>query len=316
MNVFRRFYKSLMSARYTLGSSLRCRRFWKSAPANAFTLNGYELIANFMPLEECQRLVELARATIKDHSYRVKDLCYTTVRAEIGVGKDLRVKQVMNVHLIDSKVNDLAKEGAIQRLFAERLGEPISWVGFSIQFDGVDTKTKRGYHLDGAWPPLYKAFIYLTDVDADGDGPYTVIPGSNRHVLRKAMSQFINGISTGERSDMPLYSDKRCVRMYGKAGTLVLSTQDLVHKGWHDHYARDRYVLIGEFKLARFFDGKPITRGLNRIREDYLAAPAPVGAAEAGFTARIGWRHHQSGDWPQMGPRNIATGGAERETRV
>ncbi len=276
-----RFFKSLTSARYTFGSSLKCRRFWKSRPANPFTLNGYEVIPNFMPREECQRLVELSRATIKDQSYRVKDLCYTTVRSEIGVGKDLCVKQIMNVHVIDSNLNNLAQEGAIQRLFAERLGEPVSWIGFSIQIDGVDTKTKRGYHLDGAWPPLYKAFVYLTDVDAEGDGPYTVIPGSNRHVFRKAMSQFKGKFSGGQQSDMVLYSDKRCVQMYGKAGTLVLSTQDLVHKGWQNHFARDRYVLIGEFTLTRFFTGKPITRGLNRLREDYLAMQAPVGAAGA-----------------------------------
>jgi hypothetical protein len=280
MIMFRRLYESLRAAKYTLGSSLRCRRFWKSTPANPFTLNGYEVIPNFMRPEECQRLVELARATIKDHSYRVNGLCYTTVRAEKGVGTDLRVKQVMNVHLIDSFVNDLAQGGTFQRMFSERLGEPVTCTGFSIQFDGADTKTKRGYHLDGAWPPTYKAFVYLTDVDSDGDGPYTVIPRSNRHVLRKATGQFISVISSKEYSDMPLYSDRRCVRMYGKAGTLVLSTQDLVHKGWHNHYARDRYVLIGEFTLTRLFDGKPITRGLNRLREDYLAAPAPVGAAQ------------------------------------
>jgi hypothetical protein len=258
---------------------LRCRRLWKSTPANIFTSNGYEVIPKFMPREECQRLMELARATVKDHSHRVKDLCYTTVRTEIGAGTDQRVKQLMNVHIIDSYVNNLGQEGTIQRLFAERVGEPVSWIGFNIQIDGVDTETKRGYHLDGTWPPLFKAFIYLTDVDADGDGPYTVIPGSNRHVLRKAMSQFVSSISGGQHSDMTLYSDKQCVRMYGKAGTLVLSTQDLIHKGWHDHCARDRYVLIGEFTLTRFFDGKPITRGLNRLREDYLAVPAPVAAA-------------------------------------
>ncbi len=279
--MFGRFFKSLTSARYTLSSSLKCRRFWKSAPSNPFTLNGYEVIPNFMPREECQRLVELSKATMKDHSYRVKDLCYTTVRSEKGAGTDLCVKQIMNVHIIDPALSNLAQEGSIQRLFAERLGEPVSWIGFNIQIDGVDTKTKRGFHLDGAWPPLYKAFIYLTDVDAEGDGPYTVIPGSNRHVLRKGMGQFITMLSGGEHSDMPLYSDKKCVRMLGKAGTLVLSTQDLVHKGWHNHFARDRYVLIGEFTLTRFFTGKPITRGLNRIREDYLAAPAPVAAAGA-----------------------------------
>jgi hypothetical protein len=277
--MFRRFRESLLSARYTLGSSLRCRRFWKSTPHNLFTANGYEVIPNFMPREECQRLVDLAKATIKDHSYRVKDDCYTTVRSEKGVGTDLCVKQIMNVNIIDSKVNDLGQGGAIQRLFEERLGEPISWIGFSIQIDGVDTKTKRGYHLDGGWPPLYKAFVYLTDVDSEGDGPYTVIPASNRHVIRKATCQFINGYSGGEHSDMPLYSDKKCVKMFGKAGTLVLSTQDLVHKGWHDHHARDRYVLIGEFTLTRLFDGKPITKGIHRLREDYLAAPAPVPAS-------------------------------------
>ena len=86
--VFRRLYKSLNAARYTLSSSLKCRRFWKSCPPNPFTSNGFEVIPNYMPIEECQRLLELSRATLKDHSYRVKDLCYTTVRAEIGDGKD------------------------------------------------------------------------------------------------------------------------------------------------------------------------------------------------------------------------------------
>jgi hypothetical protein len=174
----------------------------------------------------------------------------------------------MNLESIDDGLAKLKADGAIQREYELRLGEPVSIKGFSIQIDDIDPVTKRGYHLDGSWPPTFKAFIYLTDVEVFGAGPYTVIPGSHRHVFRKAWNEFLNVMLGRGHSDMcSLYSDRQSKSFLAKAGTLILSTQDLVHKGWHEQDESKRYNMIVFIQLTRFFDGKPILLGSNRIRE-------------------------------------------------
>ena len=106
-------------------------------------------------------------------------------------------------------------------------------MGFGIQMDGVDTATKRDFHVDRLFPPLLKAFVYLTDVDEDGDGPYTVIPGSHRKFVRKEANDFVNAATTGGRRDMHRLAGRESFeKVLGSAGTLILSTQDVMHKGW------------------------------------------------------------------------------------
>lgn len=257
-------------------SGQKALEFWSRAPVNPFTTNGYEVIPDAMPRAECERLVALARSLQKPHSYRVSGDCYTTVRHEKrgSGGTDLNVSQIMNIERIDAGLKKLVDARWFQRFFEERVGEPVEVKGVSIQVDGIDTETKRGYHLDGTFPPNFKAFIYLNDVTEFGDGPYTVIARSHRDIFRKATNEFFNSINGWEHSDQRLfYRDDMSTSFLAPAGTMILSTQDLAHKGWHDQHKSVRTCLIAFLNLRRFFDGKPIRLGIDRLPKDPSPAP-------------------------------------------
>lgn len=258
------------------------RRFWRQRPDNAFTRDGFEVVPGVLDTTSCDRLVAVADDLLRDHSYRIEGDCYLSVRAEAGVEADTQVRAIMNVHLVDDEVDALMASRTVQTLYEERLGVPIEVRGFSLQVDGVDTTTKRDFHVDGLHPPIFKAFIYLTDVTEDGDGPYTIIPGSHRRHLRKAANDLRNAVLHGDRRrDMVAFIDRdAAVKVLAPQGTLVLSTQDAIHKGWQDQWKRPRYALIAHATTADQHgrDGaRPLTTGLERLeRRERGRAPRPA----------------------------------------
>lgn len=246
----------------------RARRFWEKRPRNAFTTNGYEVIPDFLAREECERLVQLANGVMTGRSRRLAGNCYTWVKSEAGHGRNTQVREILNVNDIDESVARLMATRAIQKMYEERLDESVELLGFSIQIDGVDTLTKRDFHVDVLYPPLFKAFVYLTDVDEDGDGPYTIIPGSHRHFGRKVVNDLVNAVTSAGQRDMHRFAASRsCRRVLGPAGTLILSTQDAMHKGWSAHTRRPRYVLIAHGTTAHHFTGGCLTEGLSLLDE-------------------------------------------------
>jgi hypothetical protein len=239
------------------------RRFWSSAPDNRFTTEGFEVIEGFLDRGECDRLVRLANELLPGPSRRIEGNCYTWVKSEAAHGRNRGVREVLNVNEVDSGLTDLMAGRAIQDLFAERLGEPVELLGFGIQFDDIDTTSKRGLHVDGLFPPQLKAFVYLNDVEEKGDGPYTILPGSHRWFVRKFLNDVINACTTGARRDMRYFvPSSRLHTVLAPAGTLILSTQDAMHKGWTDHWRRPRHALVAYARTARHFEGGPLTEGI------------------------------------------------------
>lgn len=246
--------------------NLRSRRWWAERPVNTFTTDGVEVVEGFLDRAECERLVRLADEHLPGPSHVVAGDCYTWVKSEAAHGRNSAVRELLNVQAIDTAVADLVERRVVQDLFAERLGEPVELLGVSIQHDDVDTRSKRGWHVDAHFPPELKAFVYLNDVDEDGDGPYTIIPGSHRHRVRKVANDVVNALTSGARRDMRRFvPDRRARRIHGPAGTLILSTQDAIHKGWGDHWRRPRHALIFYGRPASFFTGGPLTEGRDRI---------------------------------------------------
>lgn len=264
----RKVLAALEAGLWKARSSLKARAMWRQAPDNEFTRTGFEVVPNFFSREECERLVKLSDSLLKPQAYRIQGDCYTTVRSEKNDGVDLNVSQIMNIETIDAGLKRLVDERVFQKLFEDRVGEAVEVKGVSIQIDGVDTVSKRGYHLDGTFPPNFKAFVYLTDVTIMGDGPYTVIPGSHRDVWKKAANDVVNTLRGWPSSDMRyFYRDANSRSFLAPAGTMILSTQDLAHKGWHDQHHKARYNLIVFLNLKRFFDGKPIELGKHRLKD-------------------------------------------------
>ena len=251
-----------MIARDAVRLNRRARAEWQARPDNAFTTDGYAVVPDLLDRAECERLVALADDLLTESSRVISGNCYTWVKAQAAHGRNTQVREILNVNEVDPGVAALLDERVVQREFEARLGEPVELYGFSIQVDGTDTRTKRGFHVDTLHPPVLKAFIYLTDVHDEADGPYTIIPGSHRHYVRKAINDFINAVSSSGRRDMHhVVADRRQTPVLGPAGTMILSTQDAMHKGGSEHSGRPRYALIAHGTTARHFAGGPLTEG-------------------------------------------------------
>lgn len=256
----------------SVSGNLRGRRFWSKVPDNEFTVEGFEVITGFLGRAECNRLVRLADEHLPGASHRVSGDCYTWVKSEADHGRNRGVRELLNPNEIDLRLGELLASRTIQDMFATRLGEPVELLGFGIQFDDVDTVSKRGPHVDGLFPPQLKAFVYLTDVEQNGDGPYTIIPGSHRWFVRKFLNDVINALTTGARRDMRWFVPRSRLRtVIAPAGTMILSTQDAIHMGWSDHWRRPRYALIAYGTTTAHFHGGPLTEGVAFLPSDDTA---------------------------------------------
>ena len=261
-----RAYEALSGAYRVATKASEAREYWRSRPLNHLSRQGYELVPPVLDAASCVRLCAVTDGLLKDKSYFINDSCYLSVRREKGVKVDVNVRQLMNLQDHDPQLGELFQSGRLEKMFEERLGEKVRLQSITLQVDDVDTEAKRGYHLDAAWPPRLKVFIYLSDVTELGDGPYTVIPGSHADVWRKVLNRSYNVVRNFQRDDMRmLYADRECVPLLGEKGATILSTQDIVHKGWHDHHRSRRYNLISYLCLERFWDGKPFALGRDRV---------------------------------------------------
>ncbi|PIG93286.1 phytanoyl-CoA dioxygenase family protein [Gloeocapsopsis sp. IPPAS B-1203] len=245
-------------------------------PQNHFTQQGYEVIPEFLDKQECDRLIKVADSYINNHSYLIAGDCYLLCRKDIH-DVDLDVQQIMNAQEIDDKLAQLFSSHVIEDIFEARIGEPVLLRNISIKIDNPDTISKRGYHTDCVTKTVYKVFIYLTDVNEYGDGPYTVIPGSHRHTYRRLINYcygwlkqvlYASKNSRNYKEDIQLlYNDKQAVPLFGKAGTMVISNQQLVHKGWHQQDKGKRYALVCYVIPAKDYQGQRFSFGRSALQK-------------------------------------------------
>jgi len=262
MPIQRQLLSRLNIVRAAVRDNWRSSRYWATRPLNEFTDRSYTVVHGFLSREECDRLRRLAEEHLPGPSHVVSGNCYTWVKKEARHGRNASVRELLNANEIDEGLARLLESGRIQQLFSERLGERVELVGFGLQLDDIDTTSKRGLHVDVLYPPLMKAFIYLNDVDDPGDGPYAIAPGSHRWWFRKLLNDVINACTTGARRDMRYFiPEDRVQAILGPAGTMILSTQDAMHKGWGHHWRTPRYVLIAYGVTAPYYTGQPLAEG-------------------------------------------------------
>jgi len=276
MEIMRKVVKRLRNERVGAKSEIqglfRDRRDYLRQPRNEFTLQGYEIIQCFFDNDECERLIQVAKRYLSNHSYLIEGNCYLVNRTELQE-VDTAVQQIMNAQEVDDKLLQLFHSHIFEEMFEQRIGEKVRLQSITIQVDNLDAQSKRGFHNDGVTPPVYKAFIYLNDVDDYGDGPFTLIPGSHRHTFQKIVNNLYNRVitvlsrtTTYPKGDMRLfYSDKQSVSIFGKAGTLIISNQQLAHKGWQKHDRNTRYALVGYLTAEKNYQAEPFNLGRSAI---------------------------------------------------
>lgn len=239
------------------------------APQNQFTRMGFDTIPNFLPKSECDRLIGLADDWIRDGSRHLNESAYVVERARKARQTDTQVVQVMNAQTMDAGLASLFGSGRLEAIFEERLGFSMKLESLTLQVDRPDTLTKRGYHIDSLVRPNYKAFVYLSDVHALEDGPYTIIPGSHRHMTRKAVNIFHNAFKKQPLTEMELfYRDANAHSFLGNAGDLIVSCQNCAHKGWSHHTGKTRYVLIAYMRPTHQVGDSEFKLGKGLVQDD------------------------------------------------
>lgn len=111
--------------------------------------------------------------------------------------------------------------------------------------DGV--MNPRTYHIDADLHQV-KAFVYLTDVLRLEDGPYCYVPGSHQETQIKHVNRLYNAEAGRPWTDMSLMDPATAVACLAPAGTLILSMQSGLHRGYPQGPEARRLMLVELFE--------------------------------------------------------------------
>lgn len=107
----------------------------------------------------------------------------------------------------------------------------------------------RGFHAD-SYTPQVKAFLYLTDVADDADGPHYYVLGSHDDEVARALNRRVNRlVGITYETEMRLFDRSRIARLTAPRGTLILSFQSGIHRGGPQLDGHERLVLVQNFMV-------------------------------------------------------------------
>ncbi len=106
--------------------------------------------------------------------------------------------------------------------------------------------TTRGTHYDGE--KQYKIFFYLTDVTSKSDGPYSYVPYSPCFLPIMRILAFIKRVAFRDYYSKDFsFLDVFLKKIYGKAGTIILSNQEGLHRGTSQSPKGNRIMLVANY---------------------------------------------------------------------
>lgn len=100
-----------------------------------------------------------------------------------------------------------------------------------------------GWHYDRAAGSI-KAFIYLTDVIDEDDGPYCYALGTHREAGLRDFNKAVGDRTGCKYAFYEFFDRTRVVKAIAPRGTLILSDQSGAHRGWRQAPGRERYILV------------------------------------------------------------------------
>lgn len=149
---------------------------------------------------------------------------------------DERIPQISNIKN-DNSINEIIHKAGTDRFEPENI---------NIYYNRSVTNT-RGYHFD-SYNSQFKAFVYLTDVEDDSNGPYSYIKGSNnRSYFRRRFEGLVNRLRGNNPTDAIFYDDDEIVKFTAPKGTLIISDQTGYHRGIPQEAGRTRMLISNSF---------------------------------------------------------------------
>ncbi len=159
---------------------------------------------------------------------------------------------MVDVFDIDLSIPEIAfiDDSSVRRILEASTGQEVRPYRRSAYVNKGVLNT-RGFHIDNAQPVIYKAFIYLNDVTDESSGPYSLVSGSQRFSPAVYFNLTRNlFLSCYTSTDMPVYNKKKVITALGKAGTLVLSNQNAIHRGLPQQEGKTRVALVFSYLVV------------------------------------------------------------------
>lgn len=152
-----------------------------------------------------------------------------------------------------NRCSELFMSGQIQQLIHKV--SPFLYTNTQL-YESHSVTDTRGFHIDNIFG-THKAFLYLTDVNSDDDGPYCYAPGTHRlPYLHRLELRYTERLGIRGR-DMVSGNYVKSLKFLAPKGTLIISNQTGIHRGVPQREGSFRRVLVGNFsehnKLARSY---------------------------------------------------------------
>ena len=108
----------------------------------------------------------------------------------------------------------------------------------------------RGLHFDSLEFRI-KVFAYLSDVETLDSGPYVYVPGSHRRRLHHRPTRWVNRARRDgtHPTDATLAHTDSGVPILGSAGTVIISDQRGIHRGWPQSPTGSRVIMVQAYDM-------------------------------------------------------------------
>lgn len=235
---------------------------------------GYLLLEDYYSLEQVDQIMEMAQVHMQEgygdfdhingHSY------YRC--PEESQDSDGGVFRLFSADLLQEEAHAFREDPSIIALLERAFSTRISCNASVLQKNLPVGSETRGFHVDMYAPKQFKAFLFLTDVLAEEQGPYAIIEGSHRWRWRHCVNFLRRGIA-GDR-DVTSFAelgpaDLQNLRLFKvRKGTVVIATQQAIHRGW-PLVDGLRFALVNYY-IERLPEHTPGYRINNRLGYRYI----------------------------------------------
>jgi hypothetical protein len=160
---------------------------------------------------------------------------------------------MIDIFCIDKMFPDLVADfSPIQESWINEAASKASRSAFhptnlNLYYNNSVTET-RGFHVDNWHGNQLKAFVYLTDVVDDSDGPHLYVRGSHRNKMMANLNRAMNLISSRKHTDCPIIARNKLTKVIGKKGTMFASFQNGMHRGGPQEIGHERIVLVQNYR--------------------------------------------------------------------
>jgi hypothetical protein len=231
-----------------------------------FNQNGIVIIKHFIEKNSVRECAHEINSLVNEYLYKMSDGDWYEDSLALVQKSGSRVKGIKNFvsnskTLInirqdqDSGMVDVFKpeliSGSFKKINHIRISGLVSGVvnnGNNLSLTHINcylnrsVNSTRGFHIDSLGMRI-KAFLYMSDVLDFSDGPYVYVRGSHldedyRNLNALLSEHFRN------KTDAPIVPIQNVVPVLAEAGTLVISDQSGVHRGYPQDSGGSRTIAV------------------------------------------------------------------------